>query len=387
MVIGGSDPINGQSWNSYQVWTPAGGPGGSWQTASGVPPRPNTFGGPTVQGTELQDYPRAAFLSTVEVGTSGMMPISSKVNHSINPGFWPISAMAAMGGVPIGEPRLYGSSLLFPISPGGAIKNILVAVGGQSSAGILNTYEWSDAGAATPVWIQSPPSAPLNQKRWFLNTALLPTSTIIAVGGEQQFQLFGCSEIPALVPEIFEASQWSAMAAGTIIRDYHSCALTLPNGKVFNSGGESRHYTPWPNCANRTGRAPTVFPADYQVFVPPYIACGGTRPAIQSAAGSTMTWSYGSQTSFIVAALPLGISINKVVLMRPGSVTHHADPNQRCVELQFTVLPDTDPPSGFHAVQVTVPTLASYLLPRGDYMLFAVSNQGVPSVAAWVRVI
>lgn len=386
VVLGGSDPLNNQKWNSYQVWRPAGGAAGSWQPAGGPPPRPNTFAGPTVTNSDLQDYPRAAFLSTMEIGTSGMVPISAKVDHFNAPGVWPIPKMAVMGGTATGDYRVYGSSVLFPISPGGGIKNILVAIGGKSSTGILNTYEWSDAGATSPVWFQSPPGSPLNQARWFLNTVLLPDSTIFVLGGEQSYGGFGCSQVPALAPEIFSGSQWSAKLSGTIIRDYHSSALLLPSGKVFTTGGESRHYTTWSNCANRTGRMPSVYPADHQLFVPPYLACGGTRPVIQVAAGSTMTWPYGTLQSFSFPSLPLGISIGKVVVMRPGSVTHHADPNQRCLELPFIVLPDTDPPSGFQAVQVTVPTLASYLLPRGPYMLFLVTNQGVPSTAAWVTV-
>jgi hypothetical protein len=72
--------------------------------------------------------------------------------------------------------------------------------------------------------------------------------------------------------------------------------------------------------------------------------------------------------------------------MRAGSVTHHCDPNQRCVELAFTLAVDVDPPTGFSACTVAAPSKASYLLPRGYYMLFLVTNQGTPSQAAWVLI-
>jgi hypothetical protein len=337
-----------------------------------------------VQGSELHDYPRAHFLSTKEVSTAGMLPITGKVNHFSAPGTWATSAMAFLGGSFPGQFRTYGSSVLFPISSGGGIKDILVSNGGQNAGGvILSTYEWTNAGVATPTWVQA---GSINQPRWFLNSVLLPDSTIVAVGGEQQYAGFGCSEVPALVPEIFVGGQWVAKAPGSIIRDYHSVALLLPSGKVFVGGGESRRYAPWPNCSNTTGRSPTVAPADYQIFVPPSLACGGPKPVIQGAPGSTFQWSYGSQQTVSYTALPFGITIQKVALLRAGSVTHHCDPNQRCLELAFTILPDTDPPTGYRALQLALPSKASYLLPRGHYMLFLLTNQRIPSVAAWVNV-
>lgn len=383
LVLGGTDPATGRIINSYQCWRPAGGAGGLFQSSGGNPPF--TFNGPSVAGTELADYPRAHFLSTKEAATAGMSPFSAKVEHFGNPGAWPISAMAAMGGVPLGELRLYGSSVLFPISPGGGIKDVLVATGGKTGGdNIVASWEWSHASASMPKWTQ--PSTAMYQPRWFLNTVLLPDSTVLACGGEQQYGSFGCSEVPALLPEILVAGQWQTKLGGTIIRDYHSTALLLPNAKVLTAGGESRHYAPWPNCNNKTGRVPTVAPADFQVFVPPYINCGNVRPSINVAAGATLSWSYGTQNPVGYVTLPFGISIAKVVLMRAGSVTHHCDPNQRCVELAFTLAPDVDPPTGFSACTVAVPSKASYLLPRGYYMLFLVTNQGTPSQAAWVLV-
>jgi len=70
--------------------------------------------------------------------------------------------------------------------------------------------------------------------------------------------------------------------------------------------------------------------------------------------------------------------------MRPGSVTHHSDGNQRCVELDKTT-----PQPG--KLRIIMPTKSAGILPRGYYMLFIVNNviqttQGVPSKAFWVEV-
>ena len=63
-------------------------------------------------------------------------------------------------------------------------------------------------------------------------------------------------------------------------------------------------------------------------------------------------------------------------LIRPGAATHSFDQDQRFVPVTFSVV------SG--GIQVNAPANAN-LLPPGYYMLFLVSNAGVPSVAKFVR--
>jgi hypothetical protein len=98
-----------------------------------------------------------------------------------------------------------------------------------------------------------------------------------------------------------------------------------------------------------------------------------------------------SQQADVYYTMPGGVDamIEKVVLIRPGAVTHHADTNQRCVELNFTRMVNEQTQQTF--VRVNIPSKESGLLPRGIYMLFLVDSQnvvtqGVPSVAAWAQV-
>ena len=84
------------------------------------------------------------------------------------------------------------------------------------------------------------------------------------------------------------------------------------------------------------------------------------------------------------APIAEGTTIQKVTLVRAGSVTHHHDGNQRCVQLNM-VLSDNN------RVRIFIPALEHGILPRGYYMLFLVNNQavvtqGVSSVGHWVRV-
>ena len=76
-------------------------------------------------------------------------------------------------------------------------------------------------------------------------------------------------------------------------------------------------------------------------------------------------------------SLGAGASLAKVVLIRPGSVTHHFDQDQRYIELVTTPV-DED------TVRFTLPA-TSNIAPRGFYMAFLVSNQGIPSEARWLE--
>jgi Galactose oxidase-like, Early set domain len=74
-------------------------------------------------------------------------------------------------------------------------------------------------------------------------------------------------------------------------------------------------------------------------------------------------------------------SLDRIVLMRPGAVTHHSCMDQRYVSLELDLPLDPDPNwRGFKA-----PPVSRTLAPRGYYMLFLVNNHGVPSQAKWVK--
>ncbi len=63
--------------------------------------------------------------------------------------------------------------------------------------------------------------------------------------------------------------------------------------------------------------------------------------------------------------------------MRPSAVTHTTDVEQRSVELGLTRTDDS--------ITVEAP-LDPTLVPPGWYMLFALDDEGRPSVAKWVQV-
>jgi len=81
--------------------------------------------------------------------------------------------------------------------------------------------------------------------------------------------------------------------------------------------------------------------------------------------------------------LPPGVAVERVVLMRPASTTHHSDMDARYVRLEVVV--DDDAPPTDVRIRFRGPPDSNHA-PRGWYMLFLVTNQGVPSEAVWVHV-
>jgi hypothetical protein len=75
---------------------------------------------------------------------------------------------------------------------------------------------------------------------------------------------------------------------------------------------------------------------------------------------------------------PDAATVADVTWLRPGSVTHAFNQNQRINRLAFT------PTDG--GLEVTAPA-TSNLAPPGYYMLFLLSDEGVPSEAAFVKLL
>jgi hypothetical protein len=92
--------------------------------------------------------------------------------------------------------------------------------------------------------------------------------------------------------------------------------------------------------------------------------------------GLWWTWARGSTQYVQHVAFDEGtlLNIDKVVLMRAGSVTHHADVNQRCVQLDFTVVPARSRRAAAHSQRQPASRRAA--------LRCSWHNQGTPSQAA-----
>jgi hypothetical protein len=190
---------------------------------------------------------------------------------------------------------------------------------------------------------------------------MLPTGDVLATGGGRTTDAVGLTgSNPVLQAEIWspQAETWTTLASMHSPRLYHSTALLLPDGRVLITGGGRFYGAPDPT---------DQFSAE--IFAPPYLF-KGPRPTINNAPAHV------SLNEVFVVDTPDAARIASVVMIRPGSVTHSINMNQGFVPVAFT--------AGGGSITVTAPGNANSA-PPGDYMLFIVDDQGVPSVAKFIR--
>lgn len=229
----------------------------------------------------------------------------------------------------------------------------ILVVGGCDSlgAGINAAAEIIDVSFLSPVssWALTAPLPDTNVRRQ-CNAVLLPDNTIFVAGG------VNTANSPCTLFDPV-GNAWSPLAGLPSVRMYHSVMILLPNGKVMMSG--------WVNDASS---------GTIDLYSPPYLF-KGARPTISNAPA---TVNFGQQFTI---GTPDATSIVKVTMVRPMAVTHQTESNQRVIELFF--LHDHVHPNNLVA---TAPDGGSphAFAPKGYYMLFILTGNGVPSVANWI---
>ena len=257
-----------------------------------------------------------------------------------------------------GATRTYGSSVLLPLTPANGYDPRIMILGGDSPA--TATTEFIDMGASSPKWVNGPA---MSQPRIEMNAVLLPNGRVLAIGGSVNDEDSTTQSLKADIynTEIADFTKVVRSSAGSIAyaRLYHEVALLLPDATVWLAGGNPTRGT---------------FEQHMEIYKPAYLfnsdGSAATRPTISNAPGS-IAWN----GSFNIST-PDAADISQVVLMRPGSDTHSFDMDQRSVGLSFT--------AGSGSLTVTAPP-NSNIAPPGYYMLFIINNNGVPSVAPFVR--
>ena len=213
-----------------------------------------------------------------------------------------------------------------------------------------------DMNQPNPAWRQT---APMTFPRAYHNMVLLPDGTVLTVGGGKVTDPFDQSQ-SVFAAELWSPTTetWTTMASMVTPRLYHQTALLLPDGRVVVAG------------SGRFGGSAEDDQMSAEIYSPPYLF-KGARPAIT---GAPSTIPYGS---IFALTTPDAARINTVSLMRMGSVTHHFNNDQSYLNLPFQVVGNE--------LDVTAPANAN-LAPPGDYMVFIVDTNGVPSVAATVKI-
>jgi hypothetical protein len=253
------------------------------------------------------------------------------------------------------RPRLWGAAVLMP-SPSGTPTQVMLIGGSDlnvtpSAQATTVTLDLNDVAAG---WRAGPRMA---SGRSHLNVAILPDDSLLAVGGGGGIGNGSLYVAPVFSAERLSASAGTWSGAGSLVdeRTYHSTAILLPDGRVLSAGDDRASHNPEPM---RRG----------EIYSPPYLSAGA-RPSIDAAPTAVR---YG---------VPFGVALggpaaDHAVLMRPSSVTHSTDMDQRSVRLAM---------SGTGATtSLTSPSDPS-VAPPGYYMLFAVDAAGRPSAGRWIR--
>lgn len=222
---------------------------------------------------------------------------------------------------------------------------------------------WADSGA---------PDLP--EPRVNCNTVILPNGELLVIGGTTSTGSECIDQRHARLmrpAEVFGSNStgWLKMDRQQHRRNYHSVALLLIDGRVLSAGsavGQGRHsvevYSPW-----------------YYFEPRPELV----NPPATGVLGDTSSPFEVKFRSGFESPTP---GVSRFALLRPGSVTHAFDSNQRYIELesQEVMAPQGQPAVGTY--RVTWPSDET-TAPRGWYLLTAVDLGDRPSVMSWVRIL
>ncbi len=212
-----------------------------------------------------------------------------------------------------------------------------------------------DFNVANPQWSEV---APMNHGRSYHTLTVLPDGKVFASGGMRETDGIDHSKA-VFETEIWDpdTNVWTPTASHARPREYHSSSLLLQDGRVLLAGGGA--FAPAANESNA------------EIYSPPYLF-KGPRPTITSAPTNVQLGQ-----NFTVNT-PDASRIQKMALVRMGSVTHNFDMDQRFMNLSMTQ-------SGANTISVDAPTNRNVAIP-GWYYMFAVDGEGVPSVGWIVKI-
>lgn len=171
-------------------------------------------------------------------------------------------------------------------------------------------------------------------------------------------------------PEVWDPATgvWSEMQPQQRRRQYHAVTLLLPDGRILSAGsGMPKMYEAY---------GPQIW-ADHtmEIFEPPYLFDANGNYASRP----TISWSpegmgYGQDFSVVLGSTE---TISKLHLIKLSSQTHGVEMSARLVPLNFTQSANYLDVKGISD---------STVAPAGHYMMIAVNDKGVPSVAKIVKI-
>jgi hypothetical protein len=309
----------------------------------------------------VEDYPFLHVAPNGKVFLAGTL-VQTKYLDTAGKGSW-----AVVGDRAYKQQRPYGSSVMY--LPG----HVLVLGGGDPPTATAEVIDLNDA---KPHWKATDS---MHFARRQQNATLLADGTVFVSGGTSA-KGFNDGSKAVFHTEIWDpkTGHWRQMSPQSHRRLYHSTAILLPDGRVLSAGGGEPD-------GGAADRPIDIIPQDQfynghrnaQIYSPPYMFMG-PQPVITSA---PTTLAYGK--TFVVKT-PEAKNIHRVTLVRLSSTTHAQNFNQRFNELHFQPGKTAEAKPPLPELVVTAPPNHN-VAPPGHYMLFILSDKGVPSVAKIVR--
>lgn len=250
------------------------------------------------------------------------------------------------------------TSVMLPLSPTDKYRARIMQAGG-SMPFILDLGNLAAGWIAAPrSMFDHPSSGDVNPVRENADAVILPTGEIFIEGGLKN----GLNDATGVrAPEIYHPASgtWRVLPASPVVRGYHSTALLMPNGAVWVAGS---NFNASPGLSNRELRI--------EIFEPWYFC--GRRPSITDAAPKAC---HGEKLEI---RTPDAGDIQKVVLVRCGTVTHNFNSDQRHITLEFTR-------EKGNVILAAVPPEPNVVI-VGYYLLFVIDSTGRPSTGRFVQI-
>lgn len=205
--------------------------------------------------------------------------------------------------------------------------------------------------------------SPMAYRRAFHNSVVLPNGQVVIIGGQTHAVGFSDNN-SVMVPELFDpvTETFTPLPPLSVPRNYHSVALLLPDARVLSAGG------------GLCGQGCAANHADYQILSPHYLFNRNGQPAVRPVIRTAPDEAaYGTRMQ-----VQLDSDVSSFSIVRMSSTTHAVNNDQRRLSLNFRSL-------GAQLYEVDVPSNPGWALP-GYWMLFALNDDGVPSVAKIIRI-